>query len=83
VRINTFKRGLEDRLEKQACTIKSVEDLQQFIALRANVLQITPPNSMKANDPEQDLRNLFEEIIGEPARPGHGRKDIAETKKPS
>ena len=74
-RINTFKRGLEDRLQKEVSTIKSVEDLQQFIALRANVLQITPPNSMKVHDPEEDLRNLFEEIIGEPARPEH-RKSL-------
>ena len=72
-RINTFKRGLEDRLQKEVSTIKSVEDLQQFIALRANVLQITPPNSMKVCDPEEDLRNLFEEIIGEPARPERRR----------
>ncbi len=68
-RINTFKKGLEDRLQKELSVIKSVEDLQQFIALRANVLQITPPNSMKVFNPEEDIRNLFEEIIGEPARP--------------
>jgi hypothetical protein len=72
-RINTFKRGLEDRLQKESPVIKSVEDLQQFIALRANLLQITPPNSIKVFDPEQDLRNLFEEIIGEPARPERRR----------
>ena len=68
-RINTFKRGLTDRLQKEASAIKSVEDLHQFIAMRANVLQITHPNSMKVVDPEQEIRNLFEEIIGEPARP--------------
>lgn len=72
-RINIFKRGLEDRLQNEVSTIKSVDDLKQFIALKANVLQITPPNSMKVNDPEQDLRNLFEEIIGEPARPARGK----------
>jgi hypothetical protein len=72
-RINMFKRGLEDRLQKEAAMIKSVEDLEQFIALRANVLQITSPNSMKVCDPEQDLRDLFEEIIGEPARPKRQR----------
>jgi hypothetical protein len=74
-RIDTFKRGLEDRLQKESPTIKSVEDLQQFIAMRANVLQITPPNSIKICDPEEDLRSLFNEIIGEPARPKH-RKSL-------
>jgi hypothetical protein len=72
-RISNFKKGLETRLQKESATIKSIEDLQQFIALRANVLQITQPNSMKVFDPEQDLRNLFEEIIGEPARPERQR----------
>ncbi len=72
-RINSFKRGLEDRLEKKLPAIKSLDDLQQFIALRANSLQITPLNPTKVQDPEADLRKLFEEIIGEPVRPERGR----------
>jgi hypothetical protein len=68
-RINTFKRGLEDRLQKESPTIKSIDDLQKFIALRANVMQIGPLNPIKVQDPEEDLRRLFEEIVGEPARP--------------
>lgn len=65
-RINAFKRGLEDRLTTE--DIRSVDDLKQFIALRANVLQITPPLPMKVVDPERDLAELYEQIIGEPAR---------------
>ena len=68
-RINSLKKGLETRLQKESACVDSIEDLKQFIAMRANVLQITPPSPMKVFDPEQDLRNLFEEIIGEPARP--------------
>ena len=71
-RINTFKRGLEERLEKESQTIASLDDLQQFIAMRANVLQITRPNPTKVQNPESDLRKLFEEIIGEPARAARG-----------
>ena len=36
---------------------------------------------MKVHDPAEDLRDLFEEIIGEPARPKHGmslRRYVAE-----
>jgi hypothetical protein len=68
-RIRTFKQGLEDRLEKELPTIRTVEDLERFIALRANALQITPPCPIKVHDPEEDLRNLYEEIIEEPACP--------------
>lgn len=67
-RINAFKRGLEDRLQAEAGDITSVDDLRQFIALRANVLQITPPLPMKVVEPEQDLADLYEQIVGEPAR---------------
>lgn len=71
-RINSFKRGLEDRLEKESRAITSLDDLQQFIAMRANVLQISRPSPTKVQDPQDDLRKLFEEIIGEPARPARG-----------
>jgi hypothetical protein len=70
-RINLFKRGLADRLENEAAGIRTLADLQQFIATRANVLQITAPNPVKVTDPEQTLLELFEEIIGEPVRKEH------------
>jgi hypothetical protein len=36
--------------------------------MRANLLQITPPNPVQVTDPEKDLNALFETIIGETAR---------------
>src|SRR5262245_23233492 len=51
-RINAFKRGLETRLEKEHTGIKTLEDLQRFIALRANVMQITQPLPIKVVDAE-------------------------------
>lgn len=64
-RIDSFKKGLEQRLQIEGVDIQTLEDLQRFIALRGNLLQITPPRPMKVVDPEQDLKNLFFEITGE------------------
>jgi Protein of unknown function (DUF3037) len=65
VRINSFKKGLADRIAIEGRDILTLEQLEKFIAGRANLLQITPPRPMKVNDPEQDLEELFKEIMGE------------------
>lgn len=64
-RINSFKKGLEDRLSVEACEIQTIEQLEKFIAQRANLLQITPPRPMKVTDPEADLQELSKELLGE------------------
>ncbi|MFN5627349.1 MAG: DUF3037 domain-containing protein, partial [Planctomyces sp.] len=63
-RINTIKSGLQDRLDKEG--IRTVDELQHFVATRANSLQLTPPLPVKVQDPEKDLRELFREIVREP-----------------
>lgn len=72
-RINAFKRGLEVRVQKEAATIKNLDDLKQFIALRAGLLQITTPYPMRVVDPDKDLADLFEQVIGEPVRTTRGK----------
>ncbi|MCC7085432.1 MAG: DUF3037 domain-containing protein [Pirellulales bacterium] len=67
-RINTMKHGLEERLKVESNGIYSLDDLERFIALRANLLQITPPRSMRVTDPKKDLESLFTEVIGETAK---------------
>lgn len=64
--INTIKSGLQDRLDKEG--IRTVDELQHFVATRANSLQLTPPLPVKVQDPEKELRELFREIVGEPAK---------------
>lgn len=64
-RINSFKHGLVDRLDVERGDIQTLDDLQNFIALRANLLQITAPRPMSVEDPERDLDILFSDIIGE------------------
>ncbi len=62
-RINLFKRGLESRVEAEIGRLKSLDDLEQFIATRANEFQITPPRPMRVEDPERDLDMLFKELV--------------------
>ncbi len=64
-RINAFKRGLENRLSVEGCEIQTIEQLEKFIAQRANFLQITPPRPMKVTDPKAELEELFKELLGE------------------
>ena len=66
--INSFKIGIEERLEVEHPNIQSPEDLEQFIQLRANQIQITPPRPMKVHDPEKDLDMLFQDVVGGPQR---------------
>jgi hypothetical protein len=68
IQINSFKRGIEERLVKESGEIETVEDLHHFIALRANQIQITAPRPMKVTNPSEDLDKLFAEFIGEPVR---------------
>jgi hypothetical protein len=67
VRLRAFKKGLEDRIALEAPKVQTVEQLDRFIAQRANLLQITPPRPMKVIDPESDLVQLYQELIGGPA----------------
>jgi hypothetical protein len=62
-RINAFKRGLEDRIQLENADIKTLDDLRRFIALRANILQLTDPRPMKlTDDPDAELLTLFKEL---------------------
>lgn len=63
-RINTFKRGMEDRVQAERPSIRTVDDLERFIAKRANALRITDPRPMRVTDPEADLKQLFAELVG-------------------
>jgi hypothetical protein len=71
-RINAFKKGLEERLESEGARIDTLEQLEDFIAGRANLLQITPPRPMKVTDPAKDLDALYDELIGVPERAASG-----------
>ena len=67
-RINTVKKALQDRLEKEHRSIRTLEDIQTFISTRANFIQITQPLPMKVFDPDKDLEDLFGQVIGHQAK---------------
>jgi len=65
-RISSVKESLNDRLHAERAQITTLAELQQFIATRANALQITAPRSIKVTDPERELLDLYEALV-EPA----------------
>jgi hypothetical protein len=74
-RINSFKKGFVERLEAEQGVLVSLEDLQRFVATRANEFQLTPPRPMKVNDPRADLERLFSDLFGEEHGP-EGRANL-------
>jgi Protein of unknown function (DUF3037) len=71
-RINSFKAGIEERLEVERGEIRTLEALETFIARRANLIQVSQPRPMKVTDPEKDLDQLFKDLVGGQARPERG-----------
>jgi hypothetical protein len=62
--INSYKKGIVNRLKAESSEIKDFEGLKRFIDSRANLIQITDPRSMTIVEPEKDLHSLFEEFFG-------------------
>lgn len=63
-RVQAFKKGIEERLQKERSSLRTLDDLQQFIAMRANLIQISDPKPMKVFDPKKDLEELFKKLVG-------------------
>jgi hypothetical protein len=72
-RINSFKAAIEERLEVEQPEIKSLTDLETFIALRANQFQISAPRSMRVTNPDDDLKTLFNDVVGGQHRKQHAK----------
>lgn len=63
-RLHEIKQAFETRIQRDRDRIRQVEDLEHFIETRANKLLLTPPRNMRVTEPAQDLRRLFEELVG-------------------
>lgn len=63
-RLNVTKLAIERRVGIQASDFISIDDLERFIATRANDIVLTPPRSIKVTDPKLDLEALFSELVG-------------------
>jgi len=62
--LTSAKRALERRFEVDREAFNTLEDLQKFVDTRGNVLRLTTPRPLKVFDPDQDLDNLFGELVG-------------------
>ncbi|MCH8043866.1 MAG: DUF3037 domain-containing protein [Planctomycetes bacterium] len=63
--ISSLKKGIEERLQTEHSRIRTLKDLQRFVSLRANEVQISEPRPMRVCDPEKDLAELFDELVGD------------------
>src|SRR5262245_44127945 len=63
-RLNTFKAAFEERIKTESETIQTPEQFYQFVKSRANQLILTEPRPIKVFDPEPQLANLFETLVG-------------------
>lgn len=61
-KLRLLKAAFEDRVAAEAETIRTLDQLQEFIDLRANQFRLTKPRSIRIEDPQQQLRQLFEEL---------------------
>lgn len=59
-------KALVSRIEIEQADFKSLEDLQQFVATRANKVILTPPKPVLVSEPEADLEALFRELVADP-----------------
>jgi hypothetical protein len=66
--IRAMTRSLQKRLEKELDLIRTLEDLEHFVATRANQLLLTTPRPMKVHDPAGELERLFEDLVGGPSK---------------
>jgi hypothetical protein len=67
--LTAAKRAMERRLEVDREAFQSLQDLEQFVASRGNILKLTHPRPVKVFDPSSDLNRLFSELVGGTARP--------------
>jgi len=67
--LDATKDAFVHRLEVDRDLFQTVSDLEQFIATRANELQLTALRPMKVFDPANDLKELFGQLVAEGPAP--------------
>ncbi len=73
--VNSFKKGLKERLRKEHEQILDHEQLLDFVDRRANQIRISPPRAIRVTDPEKQLDDLFAELVGGSSRHEPGVRD--------
>lgn len=62
-------QAVASRIEVERAQFRSLDDLRQFIATRANKIILTQPKPVMVMDPEADLEALFQELVADPRKP--------------
>ena len=62
--LNLFKIAFRQRIDQEQARITSVEKLQEFVDQRANLIRVTDPQPMRVGEPADDLRKLFDSLVG-------------------
>ena len=63
-RVNDAKQAIVDRLHTEREQFRDLNDWTQFVETRANAIRLTPPRPMKVVEPEADLEQLFNRLVG-------------------
>jgi len=58
------KNAMVARLRVEADSFRSIDDFEAFVRTRANEIRLTPPRPLKVADPEEELKHLFERLVG-------------------
>jgi hypothetical protein len=65
-RLKAFKRAFQTRFEVDRVAFRTIADVEQFIATRANQIRMTPLRPMRSMNPQADLETLFNDLVGGP-----------------
>ncbi len=66
--INVMKKMLEHRLETEKSGITGLAELQRFAGLLANEIVITAPRPTLVEEPDVELAQLFDDLVGRSQR---------------
>ena len=69
-RIRAMKESLQKRLRVEAERFRTPEDLEHFVATRANEIVLTPSRPIAVADPRADLASLFRDLVERPPAVG-------------
>jgi hypothetical protein len=67
--VTAAKEALVSRLDVDAASFRTVDDLADFANRRANDVRLTPLRSVQVADPQAELEALFERLAGERQAP--------------
>jgi hypothetical protein len=67
--LNAMKEALTHRLRVESAEFNTLENLQTFVATRANKIILTQPKPVKVFNPSEDLEALYKELVLEPQKP--------------